>query len=504
VKLVMRTCAGLVAILAIGACRKPSAEASRSSASANESPTQDAAASAAVSRPLPARCKSSGRGQAISEVAAAGDLEIGDALVYPGGYAVGLVRRSAAGRVAAAALLEPGANPVLSRVVELGLTPGDAPPPRLVWRSGELLVAAYGMGGGDAGANEVRELMLYTLIPSANPTLLLSVPQRRDDSLAFDMASNGHDAVVIWDEATRAGHGVIREAIVGIGARSVRPRDVSSAESDAELPRLVANGAGYSALWIARAPEPGVLVDGSGPEIVGEAIGEPRAYGWIESIELDEQGEPFGPVRTLTARSGHVSSYDVQRLAGAPTSALLVVARDDGEAKDGSGGALVHVRVLKDTVEPVVAYAIDGLGRGAPTLVPFAPARETNPSGLGTQTTNQGTTQTTNQGTTQTTNLGPTQATNPGPTQTTNQGTTQATNVANQVWLTWVGAHEQLQVLPLDLMGAPRGLPSAEEEMNETRPLLFLQQEEGGARMQALAGAPSKADGQLRIFTCTP
>ncbi len=473
-------CAGVVTILAIGACRKPSSAASRSSPYVGETPTQDGALSDAVPRVLPARCKPSGRGQVVSEGAAAGDLEIGDALAYPGGYAVGLVRRSAAGWVAAAALLAPGTDPVLSRVVELGLTPGDAPPPRLVWRSGELLVAAYGMAGGDAGANKLRELMLYTVTAPANRTLLLSVPQRRDDSLAFDMASNGHDAVVVWDEATGAGHGVVREAIVGLGARSFRSRDVSPAESDAELPRVVANGSGYSALWIARAPEPGVPPDGSGPEAAGEreatgegeAIGERRAYGWIESIELDEQGEPFGPVRALTAHNGHVSGYDVVRLVGAPTSALLVVARDDGEAKDGSGGALLRVRVLKDTVEPAVAYAIDGLGRGAPTLVPFAIGRDTNPSGLGTQTRDQGT----------------------RPTQTTNQGP----------WLAWVGAHEQLQMLPLDWTGAPRGSPSAEEDMNDARPLLLLPQEEAGARVQALAAAPSKADAQLRIFACTP
>jgi hypothetical protein len=400
-------------------------------------------------------------------------------------------------------LLAPGADPVLSRVVELGLTLADAPPPRLVWRSGELLVAAYGTAGADAGASKVRELMLHTVSAPANHTLLLSVPQRRDDSLAFDMASNGHDAIVVWDEATGAGHGVVREAMVGLGARSVRSRDVSPAESDAELPRVVANGTGYSALWIARAPEPGVPPDGAAPEAAGgttggrgatgegEAIGERRAYGWIESLELDEQGEPFGPVRTLTAHNGHVSGYDVVRLVGARASApaLLVVARDDGEAKDGSGGALLRVRVLKDTVEPAVAYAIDGLGRGAPTLVPFAP----DPSGLGTQTTNQGQTQATNQSGfgTQTTSQGQTQTTNQGP----NQGP----------WLAWVGAHEQLQVLPLDWTGAPRGLPSAEEEMNDARPLLLLlPQDETGARVQALAAAPSKADAQLRIFACTP
>jgi hypothetical protein len=430
----------------------------------------DAGLSETAHRVLPARCKPGGQGQVVGPGGAGGEPEIGDAIAYPGGYAVGLVRRSAAGRVAAAAFLEPGANAV-SRVVDLGLTPDDAPPPRLAWRSGELLVAAYGTAGGGAQADKVRELLLYTLTPAANPTLLLSVPQRRDDSLAFDMASSGRNAVVVWDEAMGAARGVVREAVVAPGDHSVRPRDVSPAESDAELPRVVVNGSGYSALWIARAPDPSVLPAGSGGS-GPEAVGETRANGWIESIDLDERGEPSGRVRTLTPHNGHVSGYDVEGLVGVPTPWLIVVARDDGEAKDGSGGVLLRVRVLKDTVEPPVAFAIDGLGRGAPTLVPFAFkwSAESRDKPSDARVRDPGT--------------------KPGGT-----------------WLAWVDAHEQLRLLPLDETGSPRGLPSVEEDMNEARPLLFLPQAEqadGGALVYALAAAPSKADAQLRIFACTP
>jgi hypothetical protein len=408
----------------------------------------------------PARCKPAGPGQVISPDVARGEPEIGDALAYPGGYAVALVRGSAAGRVAAAAFLDRGASAV-SRVVDLGPTPADAPPPHLAWRRpGELLLAAYGMAERDARADKVRELMLYGVRPADNPMYLLSIPQQRDDSLAFDMASNDRNAVVVWDEASGAGRGVVREAIVISGDPTARPRDVSPAESDAELPRVVANGSGYSALWIARAPDAGVLLDGSGPE----AIGEMRTYGWIESIELDEHGEPSGRVRTLTPHNGHVSAYDVERLEGGATPALVVVARDDGEAKDGSGGTLLRVRVLKDTVEPAVALAADGLGRGAPILIP-APLLDP----------------------------GDKPATDPGG----KLGTA-------AVWLAWVDAHEQLRLVPLDEHGSPRGLPSAEEEMNDARPLLFLPRAEGGALVRALAAAPSKADAQLRIFACTP
>jgi hypothetical protein len=110
-----------------------------------------------------------------------------------------------------------------------------------------------------------------------------------------------------------------------------------------------------------------------------------------------------------------VSAYDVQMLPGEARPTALVVARDDGEAIDGSGGVLLRVRAREDGAEPPVALPGDGLGRGAPTLVD-APAP----------------------------------------------------------WLAWVGPHEELRLLPLDAAGAPFAPPSAEPGLEESRPLLVL------------------------------
>ena len=68
-------------------------------------------------------------------------------------------------------------------------------------------------------------------------------------------------------------------------------------------------------------------------------------------VHVDGQGAAIGPVRRLTSPAGHVSAYDVEARdppAGSATPSILVVARDDGEAVDGSGGALLRVRVTGD------------------------------------------------------------------------------------------------------------------------------------------------------------
>jgi len=67
------------------------------------------------------------------------------------------------------------------------------------------------------------------------------------------------------------------------------PRDASSPDSDAEMPRVVADGAGYFVLWMARRPEPVGALDASAPA-AAEAIGEPRAYSWLEMVTLDAAG----------------------------------------------------------------------------------------------------------------------------------------------------------------------------------------------------------------------
>ncbi len=455
--------AGIV-LWALGACHKPvSAKEGDVPDGASGVPAEESPSKASPPSVLSARCRAAVPALVLDPNPGASDLEIGDAIETASGYAVGLLHRTPRGRVAAVGWLGPGANGP-PRVIDLGLAIGDAPPPRLSLRGGDLVAAAYTIPGESRAPSDgkrSRDLTLYTVASTGAPPVLVNVSQQRDDSLAFDMAfatpptpaapaqePARPGGLVVWDEASGAGHGVVRALFlppgvlaadfVSAGDRATTERTLSPPESDAELPRVVPNGAGYFALWIARAPERAAGGDASELEATGEA----RSFGWLEALALDDHGAVTGPVRRLTPIGGHVSAYDARMLAACTKPTLLVVARDDGEVVDASGGDLLRVRVVGDAIEPPVAFSNDGLGRGAPAFVEGDPP-----------------------------------------------------------WLVWMDAREQLRLMPLDDTGAPTGAPSAEDEMSEGRPLLFLRAAPDGAR-RVLVASPLDAAAQLRAFTC--
>jgi hypothetical protein len=371
------------------------------------------------------------------------DLEVGDVAALPDGHvAIGTVHRTASGRVAAVLRsLGPTDQPREPEWLDLAPTLGDAPPTKVVVHAGpagtDLVAAAYllGSAGTRSSRDAARNLALYALSPglAAAPAPVLVVPQQRDDSLAFDLAFAGPSGLLVWDEAAGPSRGVIRAVAFDAADAAVANHDISPPESDAELPRLVADATGFVAVWVARRPEPGRAADASEPE----ATGETRSFGWIESVRLDARGVATGPVRVLTSTTGHVSAYDVATL-GEPDRTILVVARDDGESVDGSGGALVRVRIVGGTPEPPVEFQSDGLGRGAPNLVD-----------------------------------------------------------GSALFLAWVGPGEQGRLLPLDRAGAPLGPPSAEDLLDDARPLRALGEgigEPGRATLlvaRTLSGAPA-------------
>jgi hypothetical protein len=63
--------------------------------------------------------------------------------------------------------------------------------------------------------------------------------------------------------------------------------------------------------------------------------------------------------------------------------------------------------------------------------------------------------------------------------------------------LTWVGGGEQLRLLALDGAGAPLGAPSAEDTMDEARPVLAL------PSGRVLVATPADAARPLRTFACS-
>jgi hypothetical protein len=421
---------GLLGLVALVACHRNGSDSAAPSEAGTRSASAGDAANALQPVVVPARCKPSGAGVALVDAGGTDDLEIGDAVAVGDGWAVGMLHRVGTSRMAAIAFLP--AEATGARVVDLAPTLGDAPPPHLAARGPDLLAASYTL----SKRADARELALYAVPKGGDPKLVATIPQQRDDSLAFDLAAG----LVVWDEASAGAspHGVIRAAELLAGDQIGPAHDVSPAESDAEMPRLAPAAHGYTVFWLARRPE-GPMSDAAA---LAEAVGDVRAYSWLESSG--------SPPHRLTSSTGHVSAYDVQPLAGGDA---LVVARDDGESVDGSGGALLRIRMRAGGADPPLALPDDGLGRGAPVFVD-----------------------------------------GPAP------------------WLSWIGPHEAARLLPLDASGTPLGPPSAEPELDDARPLALLQRSgEGppattlgmGSQVpRILTATPGDAVAQLRVLAC--
>ncbi len=438
-----------VALLGLAGCRRAPGESSPAAGDASE----EGRAADAKTPVLPPRCRPTAR---TFEIEPPDEVEIGDAFPSPAGIALGVVRRTSAGRLSTIGILGPGLSDF--RLIDLSPTLGDAPPPRAVWRSTDLLVAEYVLRPRAPRPDGSHELALWAINPSvpspgahgdAGPGRepIATIPRQRGDSLEFDLAYSEGRTAVVWDEtaAVPPHQGVVR--VVMLNANQAEPaREISPADSDAESARVLANGAGFFVLWVARRPEHAALPEavasesaaispgrrGQGAEVTGEA----RALSWLEMVAVDTHGNPTGAVHRLTASNGHVSAYDAVVLPGDARPVLLAVARDDGEAVEGSGGALVRVRAGADFVDAPIELSTDGLGRGAPSVVEGAPP-----------------------------------------------------------WLSWVDSHERLRLLPLDSNGLPAGRSSAEEALGEARPLLWLDREQALVAQSRAAPVVSEARG---------
>jgi hypothetical protein len=464
----------LLLVLVVASCRKTPATGTGALPDASVDEPASDAVPRGTQEVLAARCHATKQGLSVGGDGLDG-LEVGDGLAYADGYAVGLVHHTPAGGFAAVALLSGDATGV--RVVDLGPTLGDAPAPRLAACRKTLVAAAFVLpdAGVRRGGSEVaRELAVSIVDSEVSGQAVFSIPQRQDDSLAFDLACSGGAGLAVWDETTAialgilgggrmrgVARGVVRSAAFELGQRTSRTRDVSPPDSDAEMPRVVSNGAGFFVLWLARRPEATSLSGDVEASSDIEATGEARVNSWLEMIALDAAGNATGPVRRLTPSSGHVSGYDLLVRLDQPKPGVLVVVRDDGEAVDGSGGALLRVRAGGDGAEQPMVLPTDGLGRGAPMFID-----------------------------------------GPAP------------------WLAWVGPREQLRLQPLDNAGEIVAAASAEEGLDEARPLLFLAGgTHAGAQVPAatphdsvraralneagmLVVAPRDKSGALRVFAC--
>jgi hypothetical protein len=406
---------------------------------------------------LPARCVPSVGGVTLG---APNEIEIGEAVQTPRGFAIGVLRKANGETVGSVAFVSSDAKSVT--FVDLGPPLGDAPPPRVVAQGAEVYAAFYARPAPlppGAKPRTTRELGLHR-IADGKATATSTIAQQRDESLAYDFALGEKGGVVAWDEdAIGNERGNIKLVTTSADTKTLTPARIASPEgSDAEVPHLVARKGGFWLAWVAgrlEAPDAGLE-----PGQAIERPAEKRRFTWIELVALDGAGAQVGGVKRLTSNSGHVSMFDLAPRAGGDV--LDVIARDDeqqvtaGQALgpgqlDGAGGRIVRITVSGDKAEPPIAIVSESVGRGAPDLL--------DPAG-------------------------------------------------GASWLAFSDTHDRVRLVPLDATRTPTGPMSGEDALDKARVLLVMAAGAPAATDAAitatvLAAFPDEPEGQIRFVTCT-
>jgi hypothetical protein len=309
-------------------------------------------------------------------------VEVGRGTSFAGGFAVGVLRDEQGGSVASVATV--GLDGQGGKLVRLARSRGDMNPPIVTGRDGAVLAALL---EPDASGRSIK----LAKVEGDHVTWGPELSEGRDESLALDLATSGPRAVVVWDDLSKdQKHSQVMLASVDPasmrGATEARP--VSGPKTDAEGPRLVARPGGYWLAWIARgdAPKAKAAVDPSA-KVDAKPKPKPKAkpkdddddaedtsYAaetidarWVEIVPLDEAGAPTASPKAITPKDGHVLAFDVGLVSGGDA---YVAFRDDDTPSGSSGGRVISVVVRLGGVSEPWVIADEGLGSGAPVLVP--------------------------------------------------------------------------------------------------------------------------------------
>ena len=415
---------------------------------------------------IAARCKAGGAELAVGTDE--GDLDIGEAAATRDGFAVGVIHKTKDGMIGGLALVSRDVSHL--KLVDLAPPNGDALPPRPFVRGVDLFAAFYDRPEGKKDSQRgTRVLHVYAIGADGKATVAAAVAQENDESLAFDVAFGERGGLVAWDEdAIGLKNGDIKVATLdgdrGAPLTVGATRIGSPIGTDAELPRVVARHGGYWLVWVASKPEesPDARAD---PNLL-EGPGEVPSFHWLEVIALDDRGAPVGTTKKLTPATGHVAAFDLAPRAGGDV--LDVIARDDDEAKDGSGGRILRITVRSPVAaDPPLALVSEAVGRGTPDLI-LAADKATS-------------------------------------------------------WLEFTDTSDRVRLVPLDEARAPLGPPSVEDALDGARPLFYsgyggAPAAPGAAGATGATGAagaagatgamltayPEDPKAQLRSLVCTP
>jgi hypothetical protein len=290
---------------------------------------------------------------------------LGRAVAHEGGYAVGALRDGEGGTIASLVVLDAKAE--RGSVVRLARSRGDVEPPVVVPQAGGFFVATVEPSGTGRAIRVGR-------VDGEKVRWGAELPERRDDSLAFDLAVGAARGLVVWDEADDdAAYVAISSFRLDDLGNATAPRRITGKKVDADAPRVVPRAGGFWLAYLVHGEEkrreragdrgPGDLRDEGVDEARG---GEAVATTWIEVLPLDENGAKSGDPLRVSERDGHVMDFDVR---GDAEGRLLVAWRDEDAPTGGGGGAVRLVRVSPGGPEPGKVVAEEGATDGVPGLL---------------------------------------------------------------------------------------------------------------------------------------
>jgi hypothetical protein len=277
--------------------------------------------------------------------------EVGEGVAYGEGFAVGAIHESDSSHSMSVVTLDRTGHG--AKVLPLGNAHGDVEPPRVAARGSSLIagVLTPGING---------RMLRLAKIEGGTVAWGATIPQKSDESQAFDIGVGEKRGIAVWDEDGPT-TGVIQastfDATNATGASM--PRPISPPGVDAESPRLAARpGGGYWLAYIAR------RAGTENPEAGYEA--DPVGFRWVEVIPLDPQGSPTGTARAAMSKEAHVMVFDIASLEDGNA---LVVWRDNDTPLESAAGPVMRAVVRSSSVEPPQVLVASENGGGAPSLL---------------------------------------------------------------------------------------------------------------------------------------
>lgn len=278
--------------------------------------------------------------------------EVGEAVAYEAGFAVSATFVRGKEKVSGVVTL--GKDGRGARFLELGEARGDMGPPHLAARSSSLFVALV------EPAKDGRLIRLGK-VEGEKIAFGGSVREKRDESLALDLAVGLRSGLLAWDEETQQGGGIVLVSFdPQTAALTGQARMVSDPSLLAESPKLLARQGGFVLAYVVRRE--------GGEEAASEDRFETEEQGFrsIEAVFLDEKGEREGKALALTPREGHVAAFDISLLSD---GGLAVVWREDDGPSGSGGGRVLRALVRDGSVSEPVALAEEKVGSGAPGIL---------------------------------------------------------------------------------------------------------------------------------------